>query len=541
MSAISTSVKTRPALDESTFQQMLAAAYVVQQHNDGLRSGDAAQSTSGVLTEIAEIQSFVRAGGLDLTAATRLVADRLQKITRADGARIELLFGSEFKCIADTGTPLKTSAIVRSLLAMEHLKQGDLFQSSDTQTDVRLGPSSIHDSTMRTLIVAPVHCLDDFAGFVEIHWSRPHASHESDARACSLMAGLISGIFERTARAATTDAAPEEEISQEFSVRDSPAHEENAQRGNLISSIAQEISMNFPCAELVSSSDQTAPHDATADALPTHCRVCGRPFGADEVFCGQCSMPRVAGAPAENLQGKWASLWYMQQARATNQQSNVETPSVHAENQPVAKPGYEPPVPVAVPTESPAPAGSQAPPRRLWRIPAPATLQKSSPVLAAAKAESSNHNENAQRDTSVKAEADFAALPTLRVQSARQPDLLQRTWNTVWSRIRRRSLTWLVSATGLLFLLLILAIWPSQNPQLTWFQSVLVKLGLADVPPRPVVLTGNPSANVWVDVHTALYYCEGSDLYGKTPDGHYATQHDAQQDQFEPAGRAPCP
>ena len=52
---------------------------------------------------------------------------------------------------------------------------------------------------------------------------------------------------------------------------------------------------------------------------------------------------------------------------------------------------------------------------------------------------------------------------------------------------------------------------------------------------------GNPNTQVWVDVHTALYYCPGSELYGKTADGKFATQRDAQQDQFEPANRKACP
>ena len=43
---------------------------------------------------------------------------------------------------------------------------------------------------------------------------------------------------------------------------------------------------------------------------------------------------------------------------------------------------------------------------------------------------------------------------------------------------------------------------------------------------------GNPDTQVWVDVHTALYHCPGSELFGKTPDGKLASQRDAQQDQF---------
>ena len=72
------------------------------------------------------------------------------------------------------------------------------------------------------------------------------------------------------------------------------------------------------------------------------------------------------------------------------------------------------------------------------------------------------------------------------------------------------------------------------------FENLLVGLGLAEAPPAPSYM-GNPDTQVWVDVHTALYHCPGSDLFGKTPDGRLTTQRDAQQDQFEPANRKACP
>jgi len=77
------------------------------------------------------------------------------------------------------------------------------------------------------------------------------------------------------------------------------------------------------------------------------------------------------------------------------------------------------------------------------------------------------------------------------------------------------------------------------QPSLTMSERMLVALGLAE-PPPPAVATGNPSTQVWVDVHTGLYYCPGAELYGKSPDGKFTTQRDAQLDQFEPAARRNC-
>ncbi len=78
---------------------------------------------------------------------------------------------------------------------------------------------------------------------------------------------------------------------------------------------------------------------------------------------------------------------------------------------------------------------------------------------------------------------------------------------------------------------------PAAN--LSLFDRMLISLGLADAP-EPPEDKGDPSIQVWVDLHTALYYCPGADRYGKTPRGKYATQRDAQLDEYQPAYRKPC-
>jgi GAF domain-containing protein len=80
---------------------------------------------------------------------------------------------------------------------------------------------------------------------------------------------------------------------------------------------------------------------------------------------------------------------------------------------------------------------------------------------------------------------------------------------------------------------------PAPDADLSTFDKLLISLGVAD-PPDPVEDKGNPDAQVWVDLHSALYYCPGADLYGKTPHGKYSSQRDAQLGQFEPAYRKPC-
>lgn len=72
------------------------------------------------------------------------------------------------------------------------------------------------------------------------------------------------------------------------------------------------------------------------------------------------------------------------------------------------------------------------------------------------------------------------------------------------------------------------------------WQRILVAIGVAEAPPPLVHYRGDPNVQVWVDPHTALYYCAGEEQYGKSANGRFEAQREAQLDQFEPAGRAVC-
>ncbi|HKM46881.1 MAG TPA: hypothetical protein VJX69_04810 [Terriglobales bacterium] len=87
-------------------------------------------------------------------------------------------------------------------------------------------------------------------------------------------------------------------------------------------------------------------------------------------------------------------------------------------------------------------------------------------------------------------------------------------------------------------------LWPAAgSPQpaaLSPWERALVTLGIAEAPAPVVHLQGDPGIEVWVDPHSALYYCPGEEQYGKTTGGRLSSQHDAQMDRFEPAGRSAC-
>jgi hypothetical protein len=249
----------------------------------------------------------------------------------------------------------------------------------------------------------------------------------------------------------------------------------------------------------------------------------------DEAFCGNCSMPRIAATPAEGLQSKWASMWFMQRAQETLQEPSLgslpeqefEQDFPHRVSREEAKPPE-----VEQSTRQKGPVSSH-------RIHAEAATVGVSPAqrkTGTTYGRTTRENEIASRTgadegrpESESRDLSFRAL-VLRVLASR----------------RNKA----VAIAASVLLLVLISIWglsPTASPtQLTWFESLLVELGLAEAPARTPGYAGSPNVQVWVDVHTALYYCPGSGLYGKTPGGHFTTQRDAQRDEFEPATRVAC-
>jgi hypothetical protein len=513
--------KRKPALDEASFEQVLAAAYVLQQHNDSLRAQDPRLDSRWILTQVAETQSLLRAGGLEPRAAAKLIADRLRAMTESAGVSISLTINGILKCIAESGTAAKVpgcSLASHSLVATERLRNGRVFQSADAQKDIRLDIAACRELGVRGLLAAPIHQLGEIAGLVEVRWTKPDAVHECDVHTCQLMAGLVTEVLERqdnsAARAATAPVVDHEPSLSQWATEEEPVRIPEAD-GPPVPGDEELPSRTTPSGVPSDSAPELA---RSADVLAAQCRVCGRSFLANEAFCGNCSMPRVAGAPSEDLQSKWASLWYMQQA-----QDVLEEREESAESQPPESSQLE----------------SQARESMAWQ-----------------EQEESQEEENQRESVWRRQErvvdptpknhepASTVSLDYAAISPPSWDDMIRAAWKRgsemVHQRLGRRGAVSALAAMALL--LVVWSAWPAPaSSHLTWFESVLVELGLAQVPSRtPATPTGNPSVRVWVDVHTALYYCPGSDLYGKTPGGQFESQRSAQQDQFEPATGTVC-
>ena len=520
MTLSSTGTKPNPVLDESGFQQLLAAAYVLQQHNDSLHAKDPRLDAAWIFSQISEIENLVRQGGLSLADAAKLVGERLCSITGAVSASICLLQEDRAECVNEAG--IGAQSVGRSLAAatpaaLERLKNGRQFQSLDAQSDGRLDAAICSELGVRSLLAVPIQKSDETKGLIEVRWGLANAIHECDVRTCRLMANLLAEVLDHS------------DPVTEFT----PQKRSEVKTDNSASDVGSDLPARNPDAQEAESSSD----------LAEHCRVCGRPFSSDETFCGRCSMPRVAAsANGEGLQSKWASMWFMQQAK---------------EARPERKTGKFWPSEPKLPWPSTTGNASQAelreqkpetravPPQSVFTAPSPKTVP---PIPSRTHLSLS---EVASSGETVEYAVPGHGLRILEDESAAEPGpegpksffSRLRPSHFVRIKISRRTIALAIcSAAAILFVASWLS-WPAQSSShLSWFDSLLVDFGLAEVQARrpAPVFAGNPNVRVWEDVHTALYYCPDSDLYGKTPGGRFSTQQSAQEDQFEPATRVAC-
>jgi hypothetical protein len=611
-----TDTNGKPVLNEESFQQLLSAAYVMQQQLG--KEPEAGQAR--ILAEILDTQGQIRGMRLDLRAATVLIARRARELSTASGVAIGILEGDLVDYYAAAGSAASEGgwrAPLESTLAAECVRTGGLMEIPDVEGDGRLRPELCRSLNVKAFVAASVMHAGKVAGVLELHFPQANSVHEQDVRICQLMATLV-------AEAITTDAE-QEAISSE---------PRTAQRssGTAMPAAHDKIATHLesPIRPVPSVAAPPAPPSQTSAAKPSeeaYC-TCGNQLGKDELYCGVCGRARPARSENGQVgQSTWASLWDMQREA----EDSLQTDSPRAKDSSasdldvypseleeiVAKFSTEPFEPnppstakVALPpfaTElleeevpdsgfdddefasssraQPRPAASPPPSAAnhssLLSFEAP--LAERPPARPQTSAESSSASvgvprspsETAMESTNAEA-ADHSLVPSL--SAAQPPATGASPWGSArktkeWLEAQHPGGNWLAQtwraqraniylAASALLLVAVLAGWgsppapatgagsnsaaakPPQHkapaqPDLTFAEKVLIELGLADAPPPPVD-PGNPNAQVWIDVHTALYYCQGEDLYGKTQGGRITSQREAQQDQFQPAARKPC-
>ena len=539
------------------------------------------------LSAIVETQKLIQTLQLDLAAAADLVAERVQKITNASGAAIGIIEKDQLFYRAATGSAAVdagTRVTPDSALSAECLSKGSALNYSDVSTGAHGHEALFRARDVEAFIAVPVYHSGQVAGVLELRFTRANSFRESDLRAAELMAGLLSEAMVTAARMKWKEAlASERQSMLEALERIKPQLERLGS-----DSVALEKGTTRPSV-LPAEAGATNP-ESLAPRIASTCSACGSEFFDDsEAFCGICGTARtIAKLAPSRSDSPWLTPYAEENPSNGNYGGNKSSAgsTVARETLPLSP---RPDVAPGVPRTQPATSSSNADESR------PELLKEPDSTPAAEAVSASSVTPGAQFQTpaiAASASDTLRIVPAEMVQSDMVPehtlpvDLVPTTpmvptypWGSA-----RKAQHWLESVKGhrtewlaqqwqrrraniyvvfaAIILLLVISGWgirpvgttaagnasPATNgqpqtppsPQLTLFEKLLVNLGLAEAPPAPIYM-GNPSTQVWVDVHTALYYCPGSDLYGKTADGRLSSQKDAQQDQFEPANRKACP
>ncbi|HEV8048629.1 MAG TPA: hypothetical protein VGP35_12910 [Terriglobales bacterium] len=518
--------REKPALDEATFQQLLEAAHVLQEQKTFEVVSRPTPDPTEALAQIVETQEFLRTQPDDLQAAAAVVVERLQKITHATGVAVAVVRENRFEYCAATGD---AASLTGTSLPM------DTSLSADGQLSTQF--STEHPE--KQSIALPLHHDGNLCGLLEVRFGGTDAVRSPEMRSCQLMAGLMTEAIARAAdREWKETLAAERAAMLEALERIKPQLERLAvgSASNVVPKNKPTESMDRVTAPREIPARPRMPHSESSakSGRETVCPQCGYQFGQHELFCGRCGTARPAALPSDDLENQWAPPWLLQPSTEDGRHGPGKT-----EN----SAGTEVVPPMIAPSSDFTDGFSRDSYDPVAQIP-------DMPSLDPQSASATTDETPPKKDLSlVLSQVDGLSSEDSETPTVDLPAILpEKSPSQIWLAKHRADL---YVGAALLLLLVVLSGWgmrsdeshvaakhPAQ-PSLTLFEKLLVSLGLAEMPPAPTYL-GNPNAPVWVDLHTALYYCSGSDLYGKTPGGKFTTQRDAQLDQFEPAARKTC-
>ena len=526
------------------------------------------------LAEIVEAQRQIQARHLELDKTMELVAERVARITEATGAGVGILEGKTVRYRAGAGAsalPLESVVPLASAICAASVRTGQVIRSDDVNTEVLFDPEPCRERGILSLVAVPIYHDGDITGALEIYFDKIHGYAEQDIHTCQLMAGLVTEAIGRDAESKLKTAMAAERSTMLAAIE--------RLQPNLAALAAEDQSV---------AAIKTDAGSSAATAATSPCWKCGGALVAEEQFCGKCGAPRVSGTEPASLQSKVASAWHKQR---TSQES---LPSAHlsAASPSTASPtltsaSNETLLPIAadhvhrtglsslpqLEENENAPQGaksfdaSTAEDIMAESQPWDATSSDSLPPEAKQdESEDPPEDDEEQRSTAqVKPQPEDEEIVWSSAAKAREfleslsgprsPNALARFWRS------RRGDFYLAVAVILMVAVIRWGIWsshsvgatggtsvsgtaarhkrPAPDADLSVMDKILISLGLAEAPEEPEY-KGNPDTQVWVDLHTALYYCPGSDLYGKTAKGKLSTQRQAQLDQFEPASRKAC-
>jgi len=560
--------KNKPRLDEQTFAKLLEAAYVMQEHNREIRRGEAsAKLQSGnmpsddhsppngdyalILAEIVEAQHEIQLGDLECDQAMAMVAERIARITSASGAAIGIVEGNTMRYRAGAGAaalPLGTEVSLETAISAITVRTGQVLRTPNVNSEALFDPSLCRKRQILSLIAAPIYHDGNIVGALELYFDRMQGFDDQDIQTCQLMAGLVSESIGRGA---------------EWELKKSMAAERSAMLTAIeklkpnLSALAEDQTPEIAAENDVVEASAVEASAVKASAVENDvCWKCGDALVEQEQFCGKCGASRAGASVQSSIQSKLASAMRMHSVHEHSSASGSEAPpqsaaafAAEAEDrlaQLLASSGIQEDIPQEEQSNG---SGAKEGAIKLLSSAAPHRgddLQVGSVSAIESKPQDVNWSSASKARNFLEALTEPQSFASLgRLWRARRGDfylavaVILMFFVIRWGMLSSNS----VGATGRGTAISAAANRrkPSNpNADLSLFDKLLISLGLADPPDAPPEYKGNPNTQVWIDPHTALYYCPDSDLYGKTTKGRFASQRDAQMDQFESASRKAC-
>ena len=563
--AIVANEKDKPVFDEQTLARLIEAAFVLQEHSHELReleaelglkrdrsqdhepaaripepttsnSNTSAQPrissedngvvpqaspemhSSGIsedadyaltVLQVTEIQRLIQTDHLKPNDALAMITGHVIEICGAAGAAVGLVNERivTYRAVAGMRTPSVGLPIpLASTLCRPCLRDAQVFRCPDAKLQPLVIKEECRSRGIGSYIAVPVFQDAGIAGCLELYYSDSGAFTDRDVHTCQLMAGIVTDVLSGAEKSSALESG-----------------------GAGIPSVVS-AQPSIPSQESLSS---------------VVCYKCGHKVVGQEQFCGQCGAARSEEREPTSMQSKVASLWHMQQA-------NAELGTA-AQASPLSDSGD---------SDSDGPSALAA------EVPINMRSFRNSPVADALEQASGSPDVGIEEEakdfaeqpdtTEASLSADWSSALSARefleqFASGNRRGALARVWNS------RRGDIYLGIALILVLVIIPWGLWSHRPvtaptppvvppavthkqpaaPEVSTLDRMLISLGLAESP-QPPEDRGNPATAVWVDLHTGLYYCPGTDVYGKTRQGKFTSQRDAQLDQFSPAFGKAC-
>ncbi|MBK3783161.1 GGDEF domain-containing protein [Burkholderia sp. R-69608] len=160
------------------------------------------------LLAIVRAQTEIAKLGLDLGGVMSFVTERVQQLTQADGAVVELAEGDEMVYRASSGIAssllglrLKRTGSLSGLC----VETGDILRCEDSETDPRVDREACQRVGLRSMIVTPLRHGDTTVGVLKVVGAAANAFTDENIRALELMSELIAAAMFHAARHATSE------------------------------------------------------------------------------------------------------------------------------------------------------------------------------------------------------------------------------------------------------------------------------------------------------------------------------------------------